>query len=420
MKPFKTFGGFVLSASALLLVTSCSKSLDQTKGENEVSLLSHEGCGNCGDRIHLNMSNTNPGSNYFYVGDRSDVSGHQNFVGSDFDDDQYFTVTASGGTPYTMDERLGVDGGAESAFNMRAINAAGSESLSFELSACMSDYKMSGFKVTLTGNSTGVIELYDGMTLVETVPYSNSTGGNFFVSHWESFVIDHDWINYFTKVTFKPTTGWINVRGFQANKLNGKPTTEFYLVNMVGAVYMRNDNPTMSRYINPGPHPSGLDVPATRQYKAADPSGDYTGGTHEWLAISAMGGSLYFNGASGQMRLGVMGSGGYPGAIEMGESIVVEPGADFPTTHFSAFEFREATGGGQMLKVDLYDGATWVGGGMTSGIDQNYNLFYANDDKPFNKVVISGTVSGSSLASVGRPGSFVMSAFPGCPSGGGE
>jgi hypothetical protein len=342
------------------------------------------------------------------------MAGRQNFIMSNFTDQKYFVVTATGGVPYTEAQRIGVNSGSEGVGAMNRINVG--ETLSFELSSCLEGFKMTGLEVVLSsGNATGSVELYDGMTLVKTLPYSVTGGGNFTVKYIASFENDHVLVPYFTKVTFKPATGWLNVRGFQPNINNGGPTTKFYLANLLEAVYMRNNNSGSGnvRYINPGPFPSALDVLATRQLKQPDPSGEFTAGGNEWLKISADGGSLFFNGLSGQMRLGVQGETGNAGAIETGESIIIEPGADFPSNHFAAFEFREATGLNQKLNVELYDGMDMVGSFQTTGINENYNLFYGS--RPFNKVVVSGTVSPASLAAIGRSSRRVMSAFPSCP-----
>jgi len=172
-------------------------------------------------------------------------------------------------------------------------------------------------------------------------------------------------------------------------------------------------------YINRGFYP-GSELPAAdRQYKAqlaqfAIGSGEYNLlNPDKWLKLTSTGGSLNY----GDFRIGVgieANTGNDRVTLQTGESIIIEPGTDFPSTHFGAFEFREAVNPnfpGEKLNWAAYDGMTMVASGTTSGVDQNYN--FIQPGVKFNKVVISGK-DAVSRAGIGRPSNQVMSAYPNC------
>ncbi|MCU0388536.1 MAG: hypothetical protein MUE71_08020 [Chitinophagaceae bacterium] len=422
MKPFKTLGGVALSVSALIFATSCNKSLDE-KGDRDVAMLETSSCGNCGPFINL-QTKQGSSDNFFWIGAKNDMAGRQGFSGTNFSDNKYFDVTAMGGSPNLGNNGgIGVMGAGETGVNMNAINVG--ESLSLKLSSCMANYLMTGFDMILhAGNTTGTMELKVNGVTDTTLTFTSPSGPskNFGVSYLASFT--ENVINYFDEIVISVTAGRVQLQGFQPNANQGllKPG-RFYLANVQEAVRMRNAAVAGGTYyINQGEFPAEVNT-ADRQFKETgngDGFGNYATGTgKEWLVLSSNQGGLVHWEVDGN-RIGVLTDKNDPlqtdgRYIDQGEELIITPGADFPSTHFDAFEFRVASQSisGQVLNVELYDGATMVGSGMSLSGDQTYALFYGT--RPFDKIVIKGsTAAPANRIGVGRPGVRVLTAFPAC------
>lgn len=433
MKPFKTFKGLALSASALLLITSCSKTIneiDEQSSRNVNRYISQD----CDVVINLESFRNRPG--FFFAGDKTIPANRQDFNTNDFTDNTHFDVSAAGGTPYHdfASGSIGVAGVGQTGRAQRSIGAG--EELWLTLSSNYAGKLMSGFDLVLNGNSgtAGTIELYKGAELVETIVISTSSAQaqNFGLSFQTPFGPISAEFKFFDQIRFKCSAGDYRLYGPQSNGPNSglNPTTKFYVADVSKSVYMRNrgntllgngnPNPNAVRYINQGRFPAELDVSA-RQTKStiADDmlgSGDYNNvNADKWLKISATGGSLVFN--NGRIGVGQGVNQLLEGSLQAGEKIIIEPGNDFPSTHFSSLEFREAVTpafSGQtdsQLDWKVYDGMTLVGSGSSSGIDANYN--FVNPGVKFNKIVITGR-SANSRGGLGRLSSEVISAYPAC------
>lgn len=435
MKPIKTLGGLALTASALLLVTSCTKSFDEQANERSVNRLETNSINCSGVTINLQMKQSAPNGNFFFVGDPAVASNQQVFSGTDFTDNKYFDVIAAGGVPSHVlaAGAMGVAAPGETTVNQQSINAG--EQLWFTLSSAWDGYLMSGFDLVLHGNAatSGKIECYKNGELVATIPVAGAgaASANFGVSFQTPFGPNPVEFVFFNQVRFICDAGRFHIRGPQQNlQPQLLPTSKFYLANTGSAVYMRNQSSNAgaffgftNTYINQGFYPGGetnvVDFQNNRQYKAQVADGTLGSGEYntlnpdKWFKITATGGSLVFD----QSRIGVGQANGDATTnrtLQTGESITIEPGTDYPSGYFASFEFREAVNPGQlgdMMSWVAYDGAVMVASGMTSGIDQNYN--YINPGVKFNKVVISGT-STTSRAGIGRPSNQVMSAYPAC------
>jgi hypothetical protein len=437
MKPFKTLGGLALTASALLFVTSCTKSFDEQASERNVNRLEqNENAVNCsGLTINLHLKQSAPDGNFFFIGDKSVVSNRQEISGLDFTDNQYFDVIAAGGDPFhgIVGAHLGVSGPGENAMNQQSINPG--EQLWFTLSGAWDGYLMSGFDVVLHGSlgTSGRIECYRNGELVATIAVQGNTAAssNFGLSFQSPFGPNPAEFVFFNQVRFICDAGRFSVKGPWANQQQGLlPPTKFYLANTGKSIYMRNQLSNAgaafgftNTYINQGFYPGGeTNVPNfedNRQYKAQIADGLLGSGEYnvlnpdKWLKISATGGDLVYD----ERRIGVgqaNSSQQENRTLQTGESIIIEPGTDFPSGYFGGLEFREAVNPGllgQQLSWVAYDGMTMVASGMTSGVDQNYN--FINPGVKFNKVVISGTTA-DSRAGIGRPSNQVISAYPAC------
>jgi hypothetical protein len=428
MKPFKTLGGLALSVSALLLASSCTKSFDDKESRDVAQLDQHEAFIPCGLAIELQTKQNTATGNFFWIGAKSDLAARQNFNGTNFTDNKYFDIIAANGVPFHKQQNGAIGVKNDANPNDRDYAIDGGEQLWFTLSSNYAGYKMSGFDIILHGdNSTvGVIELYDGGEMVKSIPVTTTSNPskNFGISFQTTVGENPAEFEFFDQIRFIGVSGRFHILGFQGNNNPAllKPG-RFNLANTDLAVYMRNQESNNSgailgyknTYINKGFYP-GSEVDFTdRQYKAQAPNFSETPGSGEynvlnpdkWLKITSSGGMLFYK----QSRLGV----GTDDYIQSGESVTIEPGTSFPSTHFGAFEFREATiqnSTGDLLDWKAYDGMTMVASGTTTGIDQSYN--FIQPGVKFNKVVISGKTA-NSQASIGRPSNQVMSAYPSCP-----
>jgi hypothetical protein len=430
MKPFKTFKGWVLPVSALLLVTSCSRTVDELSDQSSRDVNRYdEQSASCDVVINLESFRNRPG--FFFVGDKTNAANLQEFSMGDFSDNLHFDVMSNVGTPYhdMASGSIGVASPGQTGRAQRSIGAG--EELWLTLSSTYAGQLMSGFDVVLNGNSAtaGTIELYKGAELVETlvVSTSSATAQNFGLSFQTPFGPLPAEFKFFDQIRFKCSAGDYRIYGPQPNGPNSGllPTTKFYLADVAQAIYMRNrgatGGPNAVRFINQGKFPSELNV-ASRQTKSALAdntlgSGEYNNmNADKWLKISSTGGSLVFN----DSRIGVGSTSQASllwGSLQSGEEIVIEPGNDFPASHFASLEFREAItpafSGNPDSKLDwkAYDGAVMVASGSSSGVDANFN--FVNPGVKFNKLVLTGRTS-TSRGGLGRYSSEVISAYPAC------
>lgn len=396
----------------MLLVTSCSKDIDEQmeKGDRVVGSFSSSPCG---PFIGLNGTST---SGFFYVGDPSVVGDRQPFSGADFTDDRYFKVTGTGGTAFYTGAPI-----RQIGVNDRWINPG--EALWLELGSSFTTQMMQGFDLVIHGEgtapggttpSTGSIELYNGMTLVHSIPLSQTT--NVAVSYLTTHLDPK-----FNRIKISTTAGKLALSGRSPN-VNFLGLTKFYLVpDATTFVFMQIDNG--QTVINGTPYDNwfinyrelGVTRPATdRQNRAmgtslAAGSGEFPASNpgKDWLDIDAGSGNSVVARYDNQ-RIGVNDQ-----FINGSDVLTITPGADFPTSSFRSFEVREATigAGPHIMEVKLWKGAVQVGGGMTTGVDATFNTFVGSDD--FDKVTIHW-VSGS--PSIGRltPFGYALRVYPGC------
>lgn len=411
MRPFKIFGGFVLGASAMLLITSCSKNMDEqmAKGDREVGAFSSHVCG---PFIGLTGAST---AGYFYVGDPNNVAERQVFTGTNFTDDRYFKITGAGGTAIYVGAPTRQIGVTNSWINP-------GEALWLELGTSFTTQMMQGFDLVIHGEgtapggttpSTGMIELYHDMTMVHSIPLSQTD--DVAVSYVTSNLDPK-----FNRIKISTTAGKLALSGRSPN-VNFLGLTKFYLVPDESTfVFMQIANG--QTLINATNYDNwfinyrelGVNRPQTdRQNRAmgtslAAGSGEFPGGNpgKHWLDLDGgLGNTLiarYDNERIGVNDQWINGS----------DILTITPGADFPTASFRSFEVREAVLDGGKMEVKLWNAANvQVGGGMTTGIDGNFNTFLATED--FTRVTISGY---SGKPSIGRitPFGFAMRVFPGC------
>jgi hypothetical protein len=123
MKPFKTSLGVMLSASALFLMTSCSKNIgdQQAKTGTDVEELATITGPVCHWKVGMQMRN-NAGGSYFWVGPvRTDVSMQTPFSGLDFSNQSLIKVTAFGSSAVpnhaVVGEHMGVKSLADDPSN---------------------------------------------------------------------------------------------------------------------------------------------------------------------------------------------------------------------------------------------------------------------------------------------------------------
>jgi hypothetical protein len=412
MRPFKIFGGLLFGASAMMLITSCTKNMDEQtpKGDREVGQFSSSPCG---PFIGLIGTST---VGYFYVGDPSAAAERQIFSGTNFTDDRYFKVTGVNGNAFYTGaplRHIGVDD--------QWVNAG--EALWLELGSAFTTQKMQGFDLIVQGEgtgaggatpSTGMVEIYDGMTLLKTFPLSQTTNVKL------SYVAAHNEPK-FDRIKLTTTAGKLAISGrFPAQ--TGLGQAKFYLVpdestfvfmqiatgqTLIGATNYDN------WFINY--RELGINRPQSdRQNRAmgtslAPGSGEFPANNpgKQWLNISAGQGNTMVARYDNE-RIGVNDQ-----WINNSDVVTITPGADFPTGSFRSFEVREAVLDGGKMVVKLWNGMTEVGGGMTTGVDGTFNTFVATED--FDRVTIT-PADPSKKPSIGRitPVGFAIRVYPGC------
>jgi hypothetical protein len=415
MRPFKIFGGLVLGASAMLLVSSCTKNVDEQmeKGDREVGKFT---AAPCGPIIGLIGAST---SGYFYVGDPNNVPARQNFSGTNFTDDRYFKITGVGGTAIYANAPI-----RQIGVGNQWINAG--QALWLELGSSFSTQKMQGFDLVIHGEgtapggttpSTGMIELYNGMTLVHTIPLSQTkdVAVSYLTTHTDP---------KFDRIKISTTAGKLALSGRSPN-VNFLGLTKFYLVpdESTYVFMVINNTQTMigatnydDWYINY--KELGVRRPSTqRQNRVMGTSLAAGSGAFpamnpgkEWLKFDAGQGNTMVARYDNQ-RIGINNQ-----FIDAGETLTITPGADFPTSSFRSFEVREAGNvnhpGANKMEVKLWKGAMQVGGGMTTGTDATFNTFVGTED--FDKVTITRYSGTPSIGRLSPSPGYAMRVYPGC------
>lgn len=237
MKPRLILGSVIGLASLLLLFSSCTKDMEDLNAKtNQEPALLNGGCSPAtGDYISL-ISHRQGTMPFFWRGGRNDypqtvpAANKQTFSGSDFTNQQFFVITATGGVPMHMSQSgaIGVNDGYISV----------GEQLTLTLSDClMPDLVMKGFSFTFNGGNTskGEIQMWCDGTLRDVLFYEGhdnpKTPGkgsiNFAVE-----MIAKDGPFCFSQIIIKPTEGRIQWIGYQRNadRANWYEGTRFHLV----------------------------------------------------------------------------------------------------------------------------------------------------------------------------------------------
>lgn len=384
MKTFKNFGSLFLGVSALFLVTSCSKNMDDqmAKGDREVGSFSSAPCGPFIGLIGAN------GGGYFWVGSPADVPNRQLFSTTNFSDDRYFKVTGVGGMAFYT-------GGPVRQIGVGEAWIRPGKAIWLELGSSFTTQRMQGFDLGLHAElvgGVGSIELYDDATMVKSIPFSLTQ--NTLVSYVAGH---HD--PKFNRVKVSCTSGKVALSGRFPSAL-GIGQTKFYLVpeeNTFVFLQIKATQTTIGMtafddwYFNY--KELGVNRPdAMRQNRVmgtslAVGSGEFPAMNpgKEWLKLDGGQGNTLVARYDNQ-RLGVNDQ-----WIDGMDVLTITPGADFPTSSFRSFEVREAVLDGGKMEVKLWKGNMQVGGGMTTGVDATFNPFVATED--FDRITISN-VSG--------------------------
>jgi len=418
MKPLKTFGGLLLSASTLFLVTSCSKSVDEqfAKGDNEVGKFAPAACE---PFVGFQTKKNNMASTYVFYGNHLSPAETQAFYGSDFTATNLLAVTATGGTPYHNAD-----------WNFIGVNDAwidANESLSVKLSGSLAGRAINRMSIQARAKDlAGTADFYLEGVMVGTKALSSG-------AVQEVQVIDYEAVGNlkdFDEVRFSVTAGRLAITGYTPNSQNSG-YSGFYLVespgrSVVGRFLLG------STVIDGSARPNqyftfessyGVYSPAIeRQNRLPSPSGEFpTGqwvGAKHWVNIWGSDGVTptalgWGSDIPAQMRLGVGNA-----LITGSEMITITPGADFPdggsSAKLRAVQVRQASLAGATMLLKAWMGATLVGTAVSDGSDAGFVLLAPGKD--FNRVTIE-SASGSDL-SVGRISANVAQAirlYPACP-----
>lgn len=406
MKPFKTLGSIALTASALILATSCSKNMDDqlAKGENEIGKLAVT---SCAPFVGLQTRQNNMGQTYVFYGNYKTPFETQAFYGSDFTANNLITFSATGGTPFHSSQfnRIGV--------NDHWVNAG--EVLSLKLNGTLFP-KGSNRMVMLvrSDNLSGAANFYLNGSLVGSLALSSGANMEQLLEY-EAVGENAD----FNEVRFVPSAGRIALMGYTPNLVTPGPSG-FYLVEGPGTAVVgrfRSGTTTIDGIARPNQFftlENGYTaVPAIeRQNKLPGTSGEFPAGqwvgAKHWVNIS--GSATLGYGSPSQYRLGVGNA-----IIDAGEVITITPGADFPAPKFRSVEVREATLLGSTLLIEVWNGATLIASKVSTGVDAGFTLI--NPGQEFDKVTIKAN-SGTDV-SLGRPTPGPIAAnfklYPGCP-----
>jgi hypothetical protein len=413
MKPFKTLGSLCLAASALFLVTSCTKTVDEQldRGSREPEQLN--GNQQCGNFIGLRMKNPN---GYFWYGNENNM---QSFNANNFTDKKYVDVSAStnGLDPLINSvapnfrapgEHIGVLSNVDAGQENGRINVG--EVLTFKLGT---DFFPIGFKwygfdiqVNASKNCVGHVDLYRAGVLVETVNFTGvaAQNSNFSVIHRAN---DEKW---FDEMRFYPTVGAFRLNGAGKNLNNiWLPPVKFYLIYLPNNVFLNtnnNANPFINTVINGVFSPIGDRqlrtqlIPGNSSPNSGEFNNAGTPNTKLWLSLTAPMANQTLTWGS---RLAVQSATGVEGnQIQPGEVISIKAGPSLPYTIFRTAEIRVAhnDGSSNPLSITLFRNNVAVSQPTnTNGVNAAYNVFFAAQD--FDEVRVTGTGNG---AGIGRPG----------------
>ncbi len=167
MKLKLILGSLIGFASLLLLLTSCTKNMEDLKTDHDVAMLNGVGCSSV-DGDYILLATLRRGASPFFwrgtLGDRvAQVTdpAKQTFGAGGFANQQFFVVTGAGGTLKYVpaSESIGVNDGY--------INKG--ESVTLALSECMNGFALQSMHITLNGSEAAfaTVRLYRGETLVE-------------------------------------------------------------------------------------------------------------------------------------------------------------------------------------------------------------------------------------------------------------
>lgn len=419
MKTFKTLGSFVLFASSLMLVTSCSKNMDEqaSKGDLEVESKAHLSCANF---LGIQTKQNNPGGTYVFLGTFQNPIALQNFYESDFSANTLIQFSATGGTPYYDPQyiRIGV--------NDQWINTG--ETITLKLT---NNYAKRMHMQYRTMDGVGMAEFFLEGEAVGSTPIVGSGINGFLVYSATGANKEFD------EVKFSVTSGKLALSGFTPNLVGGGPSG-FFLVNEPGDRLVLRLKTGVTNI-------GGTDYPnqyfqwttnfvegpeGDRQNRRPLPSlalgsGEFDDNTNTPVipgsktfvnitgTTAGVGTPLVYR-AEPHFRIGV----GDQYLQTDDEEITITPGADFPTTMFRAVEVRVAALNGAQLRVTAYNGTEIVGSEFSSGADKEWILVTSHTD--FDRVVIRRQIGfgGGNEPSVGRvtpgPVGGAILLYPGC------
>lgn len=423
MKPFKTLGSLTLFASSVLLVTSCSKNMDEqaSKGDRETSV-NVAPPENCAPFLGIQTKQNNPGGTYVFLGSFQTPTELQNFYNADFMADNLLKFSATGGTPFYDPQFIRIGVGDQ------WIN--GSETLSLKIQNGKASKRM--HMQIRSMDAVGMAEFFLEGQLVGSMPVVGQPG---VISGFIVYSATGD-NREFDEVKFSVTSGKLAITGFTPNA-SGDGPSGFFLVEGAGdRVVLR-----LKRGVT---NIGGIDYPnqyftytnnyveeaaALRQNRNPLPSLAMGSGEFTNLGSPVIPGSkTYVNIVGSNMgevtplvyreeqhfRIGV----GDQFLQSNEEIITITPGVDFPTAKFRMAEVRVAALNQAQLRVTAFDGTTIVDSKFSSGADGEFILVTSHTD--FDRVVVRRLVSmhPGDQPSIGRytpgPVGGAILLYPGC------
>jgi len=422
MKPFKTLGSLVLLSSSLMLVTSCSKNMDEqmAKGDQDVASLAAV---NCAPFLGIQTKQNNMSGTFAYLGEFNAPLETQNFYMADFSANNLLQFSATGGAPYYDPQfiRIGVTDqwvdGAE-VLSLKIQNGKAAKRMQMQYRTLNTGVAATA-NFYLAGAWVGSAAVTSGPGPINGMLVYEATGDN----------------KEFDEVKFSVTSGKIALSGFTPNLVGGGQSG-FYLVETAG-------NRLALRLKTGVTNIGGTDYPnqyftwttdfsdgmaADRQNRnplasLAAGSGEFTDGgspvipgSKTYVTITGTTSSLptplVFRDAP-NFRFGV----GDQFLDANNEEITITPGADFPTSKFRAVEVRVAALDGAQLRVTAYNGNTIVNSKFSSGADKEFILVTSHTE--FDRVVIRQQFgNGANQPSIGRvtpgPVAGAILLYPAC------
>jgi hypothetical protein len=232
MKHKLILGSVIVLSSLLLLFSSCTKDMEEVNAKADQSPALLNGCSSAQGE-YISMISHRMGANpFFWRGGKHDNpaqvpgSSKQTFSGPNFDNQQFFAVTATGGTPQHI--------AANGAIGVNDGYIGVGESLVLTLSNCLiSDYVMDGYDLVLHGgnNDKGVVQMWCDGTLRDEVFFQGhdnpATPGKGTQNFPVKFIAKGDAV-CFSQVVIKMTTGRIAWIGYHMNTVNGNPDNDTY------------------------------------------------------------------------------------------------------------------------------------------------------------------------------------------------